>query len=173
MVGRMGTHLAGLMLAATLAVTASAQETGSPAPAEGPVTHLPLPRFVSLKAVEANARRGPSTTHRIDWVFQRRGMPLVVVAEYEHWRRVVDRDGQGGWVYYTMLTGTRSVLVEDEVALQTRPDAQAPERARLEAGVVARLDRCDAGWCELSAGGYKGWAPQEALWGDDLSDIGG
>ena len=171
MVGRMGTHLAGLMLAATLSSAAVAQETAASAPAEGPVTHLPLPRFVSLKATEAYARRGPSTTHRIDWVFQRRGMPLVVVAEYEHWRRVVDRDGQGGWVYYTMLTGTRSVLVEDEVALQTRPDAQAPERARLEPGVVARLDRCDEGWCALSAGGYKGWAPQAALWGADLADL--
>ena len=173
MVGRTTTAFGAIALAVGLAGGAMAQDGEAADPSVGPVTHLPLPRFVSLKAVEANARRGPSTTHRIDWVFQRRGMPLVVVAEYEHWRRVVDRDGQGGWVYYTMLTGTRSVLVEDEIALQTRPDTHAPERARLEAGVVARLDRCDAGWCELSAGGYQGWAPQEALWGDDLSDIGG
>ncbi|MEL6566070.1 MAG: SH3 domain-containing protein, partial [Pseudomonadota bacterium] len=62
----------------------------------GPVTNLPLPRYVSLKAVEGNVRRGPSLTHRIDWVFQRRDMPLRITAEHGHWRRVEDRDGMGG-----------------------------------------------------------------------------
>ena len=83
---------------------ASSQETMTPPltqSALGPETNLPMPRFVSLKASEANVRRGPSLTHRIDWVFKRRDMPLQVVAEYGHWRRVIDRDGQGGWVHYT------------------------------------------------------------------------
>ena len=57
----------------------------------GPVTGLPLPRYVSLKASEANVRRGPSLTHRIDWVFKRRDMPLRITAEFGHWRRVEDR----------------------------------------------------------------------------------
>jgi SH3-like domain-containing protein len=65
----------------------------------GPVTGLPLPRYVSLKASEANVRRGPSLTHRIDWVFKRRDMPLRITAEFGHWRRVEDRDGAGGWVH--------------------------------------------------------------------------
>ena len=38
---------------------------------KGAVTNLPLPRFVSLKASKANARRGPSLSHRIDWVYKR------------------------------------------------------------------------------------------------------
>lgn len=36
----------------------------------GPVTNLPMPRFVSMKAAEGNVRRGPSLTHRVDWVFK-------------------------------------------------------------------------------------------------------
>ena len=57
------------------------------------VTNLPLPRYVSMKAAEGNVRRGPSLTHRIDWVFKRRGMPLQITAEYGNWRKVQDRDG--------------------------------------------------------------------------------
>ena len=53
---------------------ASAQEAG----AVGTVTNLPLPRFVSLNASEANVRRGPSLNHRIDWVFVRKGTPLQI-----------------------------------------------------------------------------------------------
>ncbi len=138
----------------------------------GPETNLPLPRFVSLKAAEANVRRGPSLTHRIDWVFQRRNMPLQVIAEYGHWRRVIDRDGQGGWVHYTMLSGSRTVLIDgDSTALRSRPETDALENAMLEPGVIARLGQCNAEWCRLTAGGYKGWAPKSELWGVAATEI--
>lgn len=142
-----------------LASAASAQD-------RGPVTNLPLPRYVSLKAAEANARRGPSLTHRIDWVFQRRDMPLRITAEYGHWRRVEDRDGAGGWVHYSLLSGARTGIVETETTdLLSKPDVAAMIVARLERGVIVRLDKCGADWCALSAEGYKGWARKSALWG--------
>ena len=65
-------------------------------PGRGPVTNLPLPRYVTLKPGEANARRGPSLDQRVDWEFVQRGMPLEVTAEYGQWRRVRDADGAGG-----------------------------------------------------------------------------
>ena len=167
------TRILTLAIAASLAGPVAAQETAPTAasftaPDVGPETNLPLPRYVSLKAKEANVRRGPSLTHRIDWVFQRRDMPLQVVAEYGHWRRVIDRDGQGGWVHYTMLSGVRTVIVdEDHMALRARPDDTAPERAELEQNVIARLGDCEADWCELTAGGYTGWGHKSRLWGVD------
>ena len=144
--------------------TAQAQQSDA-GPAIGPETNLPLPRFVSLRASEANVRRGPSLSHRIDWVFQRRDMPLQVIAEYGHWRRVIDRDGQGGWVHYRMLSGSRTVVIEGETPLRSRPEAGALENAMLEPGVVARLGDCNPEWCQLNAGGYRGWAPKSVLWG--------
>ena len=77
----------------------------------GPETNLPLPRFVSLKAEKANVRRGPGLTHRIDWVFLRRGMPLEVVAEHGHWRKVRDVDDATGWIHHAMLRGGRAAVV--------------------------------------------------------------
>ena len=142
------------------------------APRLGPETNLPLPRYVSLKVGEANVRRGPSLSHRIDWVFQRRAMPLQVVAEYGHWRRVVDRDGQGGWVHYSMLSGARTVLIEGEVQpLRARPDPEAAHRAIVEPGVIGRLGDCLPEWCEIAAGGYEGWVPKGALWGVDPEEV--
>lgn len=132
----------------------------------GPVTNLPLPRYVSLKANEGNVRRGPSLSHRIDWVFQRRDMPLEITAEHGHWRRVQDRDGAGGWVHYALLSGVRTVLIEqDMTAAHVRPDPGAPVNAAFELGVVARLGECTEDWCWISAGGYKGWVEKTALWG--------
>lgn len=148
--------------------------SGLPAAAteRGPVTNLPIPRFVSLKASEGNVRRGPSLTHRIDWVFKQRNMPLMITAEYEHWRRVSDHDGAGGWVHYSLLSGKRTVLVEEDMlGLRTRPDDKAPIRAQLEAGVVADLGKCIADWCQLEADGYQGWARKTAVWGVGADEI--
>ncbi|KGM90020.1 Uncharacterized protein rosmuc_00619 [Roseovarius mucosus DSM 17069] len=139
---------------------------GALAQERGPVTNLPLPRFVSMKAAEGNVRRGPSLTHRIDWIFKRRDMPLEITAEHGHWRRVRDRDGAGGWVHYTLLSGVRTASVEVEMLdLLAKPEANAMVVARLEQGVIARLEECQADWCAVSAGGYEGWAPKSALWG--------
>lgn len=132
----------------------------------GPVTNLPLPRFVSLKTNRANARRGPSLSHRIDWVFARKGMPLEIIGEYGHWRRVQDRDGLGGWVHYTLLSGARSALVEtDLAALYSRADTNGTIAARLEAGVVVSIDRCAVNWCRVRVEGMKGWMVKPDLWG--------
>jgi len=138
----------------------------------GSVTNLPIPRYVSIKTDEVNVRRGPSLTHRIDWVFQRKGMPLEVTAEYGHWRRVRDRDGAGGWVHYSLLSGVRTVISEsDMLELHLGPDESTPIAARLELGVVARLGECNADWCRLTAGGYRGWARKLLLWGVNPDEI--
>jgi SH3-like domain-containing protein len=150
--------------------TGPAPETGAATadPRVGPVTGFPLPRYVSIKASEANARRGPSRSHRIDWVFQRRNMPVMIVAEHGHWRRVVDRDGAGGWVHYTLLSGVRTAIVEaDRVALHARPDRNAMIRAEAERGVVGELRECRPTWCEMEVGGYRGWVEARSLWGVD------
>jgi SH3-like domain-containing protein len=152
-------------LIAALATIAAAEE-------RGPVTNLPLPRYVSMKTEEGNVRRGPSLSHRIDWVFTRSGMPLQITAEYGHWRRVQDRDGMGGWMHYSLLSGSRTAIVdEDLLPLYARPDTAAQLNARLEAGVIARIDECDLDWCRLRAGGYRGWARKDALWGVESDEI--
>jgi len=147
------------------APSASAQDTDTEI---GPVTGLPLPRFVSIKAAEAFARRGPSRSHRIDWVFQRRNMPMQIVAEYGHWRRVIDRDGAGGWMHYAMLSGVRTAIVEvDMLELRARPEPDAPVRAQAEMGVVAFVEECADSWCLLEVGGRSGWVPDTTIWGVD------
>lgn len=141
-------------------------------PNRGPVTNLPLPRYVSLKGGEGNARRGPSLSHRIDWVFRHPGMPLLVVAEFGHWRRVEDQDGAGGWVHYSLLSGVRTAIITTDMAeLRSRADLNASVLARAEAGAIVRLHECTPDWCRVSGGGEKGWVPKTSLWGVDPDEI--
>jgi len=77
----------------------------------GPSSGRPLPRFVSLKSDKVNVRRGPSSEHQVAWVYSRRNLPVEVTAEFEHWRRIRDSDGEEGWVYHSLLSSRRSVIV--------------------------------------------------------------
>jgi SH3-like domain-containing protein len=141
-------------------------------PNRGSVTNLPLPRYVSLKTGEGNARRGPGLSHRIDWVFTRAGMPLRITAEYEHWRRVEDAEGLGGWVHYSLLSGVRTAIVAGETAeFHSYASADASVLFKAEAGVVAKIIECANDWCRVSIEGEKGWAPISALWGVDPGEV--
>ncbi|MDG1936008.1 MAG: SH3 domain-containing protein [Paracoccaceae bacterium] len=133
---------------------------------KGAVTNLPLPRFVSLKASKANARRGPSLSHRIDWVYKRKHMPLEIYAEYENWRRVRDIDGAGGWVHYSLLSGVRTAILKVNMQpLTNGPDENSNIVARFEKDVIAKIEKCELKWCQLTTGGYKGWVPKTSIWG--------
>ncbi len=141
-------------------------------PNRGAVTNLPLPRFVTLKTNEGNARRGPGLTHRIDWVFTRAGMPLRVTAEFDNWRRVEDQEGAGGWIHYSLLSGTRSGLIVQEMAdFRDTPDDAARVAFRAEAGVVGRLLECSRDWCRMNVDGTRAWVRKTAIWGVAADEI--
>jgi SH3-like domain-containing protein len=152
-------HLLILALSLALGTPALPQDVG-------PVTGLPLPRFVSLKSSSTNARRGPSLAHRVDWEFIRKGLPVRVTAEYENWRRIEDSEGAGGWVHYTLLSGTRTVIfVSESATLRDQPVPTGASVAIVEQGVVAEFGECAEGWCEVEAGGVDGWTEAANLWG--------
>lgn len=155
------------MIKKTLLAALAASVLASTAWADrGPVTNLPLPRYVSLKAAEGNVRRGPSLSHRIDWIFKHRNMPLQITAEFGHWRRVTDREGAGGWVHYSLLSGARTVLIEEDMTpIFAQPNPDAIKKAYVEAGAIARLGKCDTGWCRITADGANGYVQRTKLWG--------
>ena len=125
-----------------------------------------VPRYVSLKFSKVNGRTGPSRDHPIAWQYQRRGLPLLIVAETEMWRKVRDISGDEAWVRKPALSGSRTVLALQSTSLRSRPDAGAREVARTDAQALLRLQNCREGWCEVKAeNGIKGWARQDALWG--------
>lgn len=156
------------------------QETPAPSkpvpqmetPTRGTVTNLPIPRFVSLRSDKSNVRRGPSLSHRIDWVFTQPGYPLEVIAEYGHWRRIRDIEGASGWIHYTLLSGVRMGLVQEEtVDLHARSNISSRLIAQAEKGALLRLIQCNISWCKVTADSRKGWLLKSGLWGVTSNEI--
>lgn len=48
---------------------------------------LKLPRFVSLRSNQINARSGPGARYPIEWVYMQKGAPVEIIAEFEIWRQ--------------------------------------------------------------------------------------
>ncbi|MGD0531254.1 MAG: SH3 domain-containing protein [Methyloceanibacter sp.] len=132
---------------------------------------MPVPRFVSLKSDQVNVRKGPSTDQAIVWVFARAGLPVEVIAESDNWRRVRDSEGADGWVFHSLLSGRRTVLIapwskdHESVPLYGRKSTGAQPVAELEPGVLGNVLSCDGDWCELSIDDYSGFVQQDKLWG--------
>jgi SH3-like domain-containing protein len=166
--------LIGLGLALGLAVVVSAVSAAEDAVQQPPAngsTGLAVPRFVSLKSDKVNVRRGPSTDQAIVWVFSRAGLPVEIVAESENWRRVRDSEGAEGWVFHSLLSGRRTVLIspwakgQEIVPLHDGRSTGSRAVADLQPGVLGNVVECDGEWCELTVGDYSGYVEQNKLWG--------
>ncbi len=153
---RLVRFVASLVLAAAVLTAAEA------ARAEGPV----LPRYASLRHDSVHVRAGPGQDYPIRWTYQRQGLPVQVVKEYDNWRLVRDFEGAEGWVHAGGLTRRRTAVVMGAVrVLRAEPGDSARAVARLEPGVVARLEKCERAWCRLSVQGHAGWVKQQEIWG--------
>jgi SH3-like domain-containing protein len=151
-------------LGGSMATAQTAQATG-----------LPVPRFVSLAADTVNVRFGPGQQYPVHWLFQRRGLPVKIVAEFDVWRRIQDHEGDEGWVHSSLLSGRRTVMVQggELQPLRRTPSAEARMLARVEPGVIGELFDCQTGFCLVEVDGRRGWLDAGALWGVLEEDLGG
>lgn len=132
---------------------------------------LPIPRFVSLRSDEVNARLGPGAQYPIDWVYRRARMPVEIVAEFDTWRKIRDAEGAESWVHQTMVAGRRTALITKQVrVLRRKPEADAPALARLEPGVVGEITECQNEWCRIDVGGRRGWLLKTEFFGAYATD---
>lgn len=164
-----------------LAAPAATQETKrrvvvEDVPALQPVKHvaaskthsgLPVPRYVSLKFGRINGRNGPSVRHPALWQYRRKGLPLIVVAEMDIWRKVRDMHGDESWVRTQALSGQQNGVALSDVPLRSRPKETARVKAIAEKGALLHIVQCSAeNWCQVSSkAGYKGWILRNQMWG--------
>ncbi|MDP6832896.1 MAG: SH3 domain-containing protein [Alphaproteobacteria bacterium] len=127
---------------------------------------LPTPRFVSLSASTVNMRAGPGVRYPITWVYRRAGVPLMVMAEYDYWRKVRDAEGTEGWMHRSLLSGRRTAVLRAGVGeLRQEPKDRAQIILRAEAGVIGELFACQGAWCEMELNDVRAWLPRADIFG--------
>ncbi|HTQ70862.1 MAG TPA: SH3 domain-containing protein [Acidocella sp.] len=156
-----------LLLLPLLCAAAPDPGTG-PGPGLGSATNLPVPRFVSLRSDKVNFRAGPGFQYPANWVYQRQGLPVEIIGEFDVWRQILAPDGGTGWVHEATIRARRSFYVTaDQAALRNAPSPDSGITAYLKQGVSGALLRCDAGsdFCKVATEYETGYLARSDFWG--------
>lgn len=134
-------------------------------------TGLPIPRFVSLSKEITNVRAGPGQQYPIRWVYKKQGLPVEVILEYDHWRKIRDHEGSEGWVYKTLLSGRRTALIRgtEVVRAYDRSPDEYPKKAKLTMALeplsLVSVNTCKGAMCYIEVSDLSGWIKRKSLWG--------
>ncbi|MDR3078465.1 MAG: SH3 domain-containing protein [Rickettsiales bacterium] len=124
--------------------------------------------FVALRSEETNLRAGPGKDFPIIYVYRLKHMPLRVLGEYDKWLRVVDRDGDSGWIGESLSIKIRTVLTQrTEQFLYKNSDSIAYPTHRVGKNVIGRLVKCKKHRCKVKIGKVTGWLDRSDIWGQD------
>ena len=164
-VGRRNAWSFGLSLLVVAAIALMATPEANAQTKLGP-SGLPLPRYVTIAASEANLRAGPGNRYPIDWVYRRAGLPVQIIAEYDMWRKVRDQDGDEGWMFRGLLSGRRNIVVMRARAILFSQAKETSQRILIaEKGVQGKLMTCEDAWCRVEIDSSKGWISRSEIWG--------
>jgi SH3-like domain-containing protein len=132
----------------------------------------PLSYFRSLTSNTVNVRTGPGKKYPIKWVFKKSGLPLEVIARFHEkytkrtWLKVRDYEGAEGWVWEKLMRKRRTALImAQKQALFKYPRGGSKVIAYAQKNVIGNILECEKGWCEIEIKSYKGWLPQNTIWG--------
>ena len=121
--------------------------------------------YVSVKKDAVNIRSGPDTKNKVIWqVFE--GFPLEVKKRSGKWVHVVDYEGDEGWIYETLLSNKKSVIVSVETGnMRSGPSTEDNVVATVKKGVVFEPLEMKGDWIKIR---YKnelsGWMHNSLLW---------
>ena len=156
-------------LLAILAVMICAASSVKAQETEGEESGLALPRMVSLRSNLINARSGPGARYPIEWVYQQKGAPVEIIAEFELWRKMKDWDGSETWVHKSMLSGARSIKMtaKGESNIYASDNYQSPIIAKVEDGVIGAVKKCapNSNFCLIKFDTIEGWVPKRNMFG--------
>jgi SH3-like domain-containing protein len=121
--------------------------------------------YVSVKKDGVNIRSGPTTNDKVVWqVFE--SFPLEVIKHDGKWLNVVDFEGDKGWIYETLVSSKKTVIVSVDTAnMRSGPTTNDPIIATVKKGVVFDPIEMKNDWIKVK---YKneltGWMHNSLVW---------
>ena len=122
-------------------------------------------KFLSLKKNKTNVRYGPGIDYPIKYIYRKVNLPVRQIDKKENWRRVLFFDNNSGWIHWSQLKPSNSIIVIEEKILFKNPSNFSEPFARLEKGRLLVIKKCENYWCNVIADDYTGWIKIKNVWG--------
>jgi len=122
-------------------------------------------KFLSLKKNKTNVRYGPGIDYPIKYIYRKINLPVKQIDKKENWRRVVFIDNNSGWIHWSQLKSSNSVITIEEKILFKKPSNFSEPIVRLEKGRLLVIKKCEDNWCNIKTNDYMGWIKAKDIWG--------
>ena len=74
-------------------------------------------KFLSLKKSKTNVRYGPGLDYPIKYIYRKVNLPVKQIDKKENWRRVIFLDNNSGWIHWSQLKPSNSVITLHQLSL--------------------------------------------------------
>ena len=122
-------------------------------------------KFISLKKNKTNVRYGPSLDYPIKYIYRKVNLPVKQIDKKENWRRVIFLDNNSGWIHWSQLRPSNSVITIQDKILFKKPSNFSEPFVRLEKGRLLVIKKCENDWCNVVTDDYSGWIKIKNVWG--------
>ena len=129
---------------------------------------LTIPRVVSLKKSLTFMRTGPGKEFPIKFEVKQKGYPVVIIAEFNNWRKVNTKNNLSGWIHTQLLSSFKTGLIITNSSLKKRPSVSSKTLAKLLPDLLIKVKKCKLEWCKIEVFKNKkfvGWVRKNVIWG--------
>ena len=122
------------------------------------------PKYASIKKEKAYSRHNASFDAPLEWIYQKKNLPILIIRERDNWREIRDIDGDISWMHVSMISNKRTFINrEDQNLLKYKNNNIV--NIIVKKGVVGKIINCDEIFCKVKIKNYKGWVEKKYLWG--------
>jgi len=122
-------------------------------------------KFLMLKNNKVNVRYGPSLDDPIKYIYKKIYLPVQVIDKKENFRRIVDYKKNSGWIHWTQLIKSKSVITTSSKILFKKPTKYSKPLAKIEKGRLLIVKKCKKNWCNIQTDQFSGWINKTNIWG--------
>ena len=122
------------------------------------------PKYASIKKEKTYSRHNASFDAPLEWIYQKKNLPILIIRERDNWREIRDIDGAESWVHVSMISNKRTFINKQDQSLLKYKDNNIIS-AIIKKGVVGKIINCDEVFCKVKIKKYKGWVEKKYLWG--------
>ena len=123
------------------------------------------PRYASIKKEKAYSRYNASFDAPIEWIYQKKNLPILIMREHGNWREIRDIDGDETWMHVSMISNKRTFINKEDQNLLKYKNNNNIINAIVKKGAVGKIINCDEIFCKVKIKNYRGWVEKKNLWG--------
>jgi SH3-like domain-containing protein len=109
----------------------------------------------------------------VEWILVCKWLPVLIISEFEQWRKICIFDGTTGWVHKSMLAGKKTVMLIRDTIVFAKSSKKSEKVAKVKKHAVMEEIKTQKKWIKVlikTSSGQKivGWGKKKDFWrGED------